>query len=168
MIYCQVVEEVDTNTLYKHAYCNIVNDTIFKDVRMKVSNKLIASSFMFFCSSIISQIDCKTKDEKAKLIYQLYEIDEKNIEDINYFRPHLSNQLINGLIDSDCNRKKFSNKVLNIEFSKIHSDLGYNALFAEVWIEKGVILGGECYIYFFVFDEKGNMDKIYKEHLYKD
>ena len=28
MIYCQVVEEVDTNTLYKHAYCNIVNDTI--------------------------------------------------------------------------------------------------------------------------------------------
>jgi len=165
---CQVIEKTDTNILYKNAYCAIVADSVFTSVRLKVSNKLITSSFMYFSRNIISQIEGKTKEEKAMLEFQLYDIDKNSSEDINSLHPRLSNQVIQNLIECDCNLKKCSDKVLSIYFSKIHSDLGYNVLFAEIWLCKGRTLGGAYYIYFFIFNNYNTLISVSRKYFIVD
>jgi len=146
--------------IYHTAYQYIDSDSTFLDYRINVSCEMAESNYLLFYFTLIKDKQIKTNSDKI-LFYNLL----LNLDKTNNDNKHLTCfPFVNELNRIGYKTDKQSN--CNMKFSKVFINNGYNELFVEVWTNGNIKTGGEYYLYLFVFDENGHIEKTYKENFY--
>jgi hypothetical protein len=149
----QTVKSIDTLALYKTAFEYIKSDSIFQCKNFRVSEFLTGSYFMFFSDSIYKSNS--NLGNRATFNYNLMQLDEKNRKKILENKNNRTyiidkNSICDNNRNFDFHKKNIHD--IQIEFSPIYYNFGQNDLFIKIWLWQGKVLGGEYYIYYFVFN----------------